>query len=119
MVIALGSLAGPLRAQTAAAPLQTWDALLPFRQGTALWARNFSADTVWVDSLFVGACRNVRSSTCGDFALGLPIPPGEKRELLRIRPQLTAESLSYRWTYSWRVVTSVPAEVQAEDPDTT
>lgn len=108
VLLALGALAGPLQAQRDAPPLQTWDSLLPFRQGTALWARNPTRDTVWIDTLFVSVCRNVRVAGCGAIPLTLPLAPGEARELLRLHPKVVGDPLSYRWTYSWRVMRFVP-----------
>jgi hypothetical protein len=106
----VGSLAGPLRAQDDAPPLQAWDSLLPFRQGVALWARNPTEDTVWIDTLFVRACRNVRVAGCGVFPLGLPLAPGGSRELLRLHPKVASEPLGYRWTFAWRVEKVLPDE---------
>jgi hypothetical protein len=110
LVLALASLAGPLRAQDDPPPLQAWDSLLPFRQGVALWVRNTSSDTVWIDTLFVTACRNVRVAGCGVFPLSLPLPPGGSKELLRLHPKVAGEPLGYRWNYSWRVEKVVPHE---------
>jgi hypothetical protein len=110
LLCALGSLAGPLRAQDDAPPIQTWDSLLPFRQGVALWARNPTGDTVWIDTLFVRACRNLRVAGCGVFPLGSPLAPGESKELLRLHPKVATEPLGYRWNYSWRVEKEVPEE---------
>jgi hypothetical protein len=104
LLLVLGSFSGPLRAQADAPPLETWDSLLPFRQGVALWARNPTEDTIWIDTLFVRACQNVRVAGCGVFPLGAPVAPGESKELLRIRPKFVTEPLGYRWTYSWRTM---------------
>ncbi len=116
MVIALGALTGPLCAQTA--PLQTGDSILPFRGGTVLWAFNPGTDTVWVDTLFLSACRNVQND-CVAIPLDLPIPPNEGRRLLRITPQFAREAFNYRWTFSWRSVTKGqdPSDLPVPEPD--
>lgn len=112
VAIALGALAGPLCGQET--PLVRGDSLLPFRGGTILWVHNPGPDTVWVDTLFLTACRNVRAR-CGTIPLGLPVAPNEGRRLLRIAPQVPREAMGYRWTFSWRVVTKEEPEEEPED----
>ncbi|HVX89718.1 MAG TPA: hypothetical protein VG940_12370 [Gemmatimonadales bacterium] len=112
LVIALGALPAPLAAQEA--PLLRGDSLLPFRGGTILWVRNPGPDTVWVDTLFLTACRNVQPR-CGAIPLGLPVAPNEGRRLLRITPQMPRQALGYHWTFSWRVVTREELEDEPED----
>lgn len=108
LLFALGALTSPLRAQEDPPPLQTWDSLLPFRHGAALWVRNPTKDTVWIDTLFVTVCRNVRVAGCGEIPLWKLLAPGETKELLRLHPKVAADPLSYRWTYSWRTMRLLP-----------
>lgn len=110
--VTLGALTGPLRAQ--AAPLQTGDSLLPFRRGAVLWAYNPTPDTVWVDTLYLSACRNLMNR-CGATPLNLPIPPLTGRRLAQITAQDSRVGLGYRWTYNWRVITREEPEEEPED----
>ena len=110
--VTLGIHSAPLRAQDT--PLQTGDSLLPFRRGAVLWAYNPTPDTVWVDTLFLSACRNLMNR-CGATPLNLPIPPHAGRRLAQITEKIPREGLGYRWTFSWRVVTREEMEEEPED----
>jgi hypothetical protein len=115
--LVLISAAGALQAQEGR--IVRGDSLLPFRSGSVLWIRNESTDTVWIDTVFVTSCRNIRP--CGPVVLTLPIPPGERRDLVRLRPPLSRDPFGYNWTYSWRVVVAVPEEeprdsMQSKEP---
>jgi hypothetical protein len=87
--------------EPAASPLVTWEDLLPARGGVVLWARNPTSDTIWVDSLHVESCRNVRRRDCGTRALEKFLAPGASRELFRLAPAVPRDAFSYRWSLDW------------------
>jgi hypothetical protein len=92
----------PLAAQTDSSPLLTWEDILPARRGALLWVRNPTADTVWLDSLHVENCRNIRRGGCGSRRLGLALPPGASKQLHRLEPAVTNDAFSYRWFLDWK-----------------
>ena len=99
--------AGSAMAQEPAesSPLVTWDDLLPARGGVVLWARNPTADTVWLDSLHVENCLNIRRKGCGSRALGISLPPGATRRLHHLETTVPSDAFSYRWFLDWRTMT--------------
>ncbi|GKS60541.1 hypothetical protein YTPLAS18_40680 [Nitrospira sp.] len=104
----LAALAFPAHAQrdslpdstTGTSPLVVTRELLPFRGGVVIHGRNPTRDTVWVDTVSTYACRNIYPR-CGDRAVDIIIPPGNEKELLRIRPQMREEGYGWRWGYAW------------------
>jgi hypothetical protein len=87
---------------SADSPLVTWEVVLPQRSGVALWVRNASRDTVWVDSIHVEACRNIRRVGCGTRELGVTLPPGAQKILFRLEPAVPRDPFSYQWSLDWR-----------------
>lgn len=85
-------------------PLVTWEDLLPARRGAVLWVKNPSADSVWLDSLHVESCLNIRRSGCRTRPLGLVLPPGASKELHRLEPAVPRDAFSYRWYLDWRIL---------------
>lgn len=83
-------------------PLVTWEDVLPARGGVVLWVRNPTTDTVWVDSLHVENCLNIRRSGCGTRALGLVLAPGGRQKLLRLEPAVPRDAFSYQWFLDWK-----------------
>jgi hypothetical protein len=102
LAVVLHLMGGVLSAQTEPSPLVTWVDLLPARRGAALWARNPTADTVWIDSLHVEKCQNIRRSACGTRALELALPPGSSKELHRLEPAVPRDAFSYEWFLDWK-----------------
>lgn len=94
-----------LAAQTDPSPLVTWEDVLPARGGAVLWVRNATADTVWIDSLHVEQCLNIRRGGCGSRALGIALPPGGSRRLHRLEPAVPADAFSYQWFLDWTIPT--------------
>lgn len=96
------SLAGtPLAAQTGSTPLITWEDVLPARRGAVLWVRNPTADTVWLDSLHVESCLNIRRGGCGTRALGIALAPGTSKQLHRLEPAVPGDAFGYQWSLDW------------------
>jgi hypothetical protein len=95
----------PLAAQADSIPLVTWEDLLPARRGVLLWVKNPTADTVWLDSLHVEACLNIRRPGCGTRPLGIALPPGSSTELHRLEPAVPSDAFSYRWFLDWKTAT--------------
>ncbi len=87
--------------EPAASPLVTSEDILPARRGVILRVRNTSPDTVWVDSLHVIGCVNVRKG-CGTRALALLIPPGASLEIARLEPARSEDRFGYQWFLDWR-----------------
>lgn len=92
-------------AATQLSPLITWEDLLPARGGAVLWARNPTADTVWLDSLHVESCLNIRRPGCGSRHLGVVLAPGASMKLHRLEPAVTRDAFSYQWYLDWRSAT--------------
>jgi len=92
-----------LSAQADSIPLVTWEDLLPARGGAVLWVRNPTADTVWLDSLHVEKCLNIRRGGCGTRPLGIGLPPGSSKRLYRLEPAVPNDAFSYRWYLDWRL----------------
>ena len=90
-------------AQSAATPLITWEDLLPARGGAVLWVRNPTADTIWLDSLHVEKCLNIRRGGCGSRALGIALPPGGVKRLHRLEPAVSRDAFSYHWFLDWTI----------------
>jgi hypothetical protein len=99
------------QADTLESPLVTWEDVLPARGGVVLWVRNPTSDTVWVDSLHVESCLNIRRGGCGTRALGLVLPPGGSKELLRLVPAVPRDPFGYQWFLDWKT-----AKVDATGP---
>lgn len=91
-----------LLAQADSSPLVTWEHLLPARRGAVLWVRNPTADTVWLDSLHVEGCLNIRRGGCGTRPLGLALAPGASKELHRLEPAVPRDAFSYQWFLDWK-----------------
>jgi hypothetical protein len=70
-----------------------------------LWVKNPTADTVWLDSLHVEKCLNIRRGGCGTRALGMTLPPGASKELHRLEPAVPRDAFSYQWFLDWKVAT--------------
>ena len=104
LVVALAS-PGALSAQADSIPLVTWEDLLPARGGAVLWVRNPGADTVWLDSLHVEKCFNIRRRGCGTRPLGIALPPGGSRQLHRLEPVVRQDAFSYQWFLDWKTAT--------------
>ena len=90
------------QADSTAIPFVTWEDILPARRGAVLWARNSSADTVWLDSLHVEKCLNIRRNGCGSRALGIALPPGASKELHRLEPAVPSDPFGYQWYLDWK-----------------
>ena len=95
----------PLAAQIEPSPLVTWEDILPARRGAVLWARNPTADTVWLDSLHVENCMNIRRRGCGTHWLGIALPPGVSKQLHRLEPAVPSDAFSYQWFLDWKTAT--------------
>ena len=92
----------PLVAQADSTPLITWEDLLPARRGALLWVKNPTADTVWLDSLHVESCLNIRRGGCGTRALGIALAPGASKQLLRLEPAVPSDAFGYQWFLDWK-----------------
>lgn len=90
------------QADSTGIPFVTWEDILPARRGAVLWARNISADTVWLDSLHVEKCLNIRRKGCGTRALGIALPPGASKELHRLEPAVPGDPFGYQWYLDWK-----------------
>ncbi len=99
-IVPLGRAVG--QAEALPSPLVTWEDILPARRGAVLWARNPTADTVWVDSLHVEGCINIRKGGCGAVGLGVALPPGARKALHRLAPAVPTDAFSYQWYLDWR-----------------
>ena len=97
---------GPLSGQADSIPLVTWEDLLPARGGVVLWVRNPTADTVWLDSLHVEQCLNIRRGGCGTRPVGIALPPGGSRQLQRLEPAVRQDAFSYHWFLDWKTITT-------------
>jgi hypothetical protein len=100
-------------------PLITWEDLLPARRGAVLWVRNPTADTVWLDSLHVESCLNIRRGGCGTRPLGLVLAPGASRKLHRLEPAVPQDAFSYQWFLDWKTakVDSIPPRLRKPKRD--
>lgn len=95
---------GAAQEDSVRSPLVTWEDLLPARRGAVLWVKNPSADSVWLDSLYVESCRNIRRGGCGTRPLGLVLPPGASMELHRLEPAVARDAFNYQWYLDWKTV---------------
>lgn len=95
-------LAGNVYAQADSTPLVTWEDMLPSRGGAVLWVRNPTADTIWIDSLHVEKCLNIRRGGCGSRPLGIALPPGSSKQIHRLEPAVRQDAFSYQWFLDWK-----------------
>jgi hypothetical protein len=93
---------GTIHAQTDSTPLVTWEDVLPARRGAVLWVRNPTQDTVWIDSVHVENCRNIRRGGCGSRAVKIVLPPGGRKQVHRLEPAVPSDAFSYTWFLDWR-----------------
>jgi hypothetical protein len=100
-IFLLGCVSSSLAAQEEPTPLITWENMLPARGGAVLWVRNPTADTVWLDSLHVEKCHNIRRGGCGSLPLGIALPPGGSKRLHRLEPAVPSDAFSYHWFLDW------------------
>jgi hypothetical protein len=107
----------PLTAQTDSTPLITWEDILPARRGAVLWVRNPTADTVWVDSLHVEKCMNIRRAACGSRAVGIALPPGASKELHRLEPAVPNDAFGYQWFLDWKTARMDSARPRTRRPE--
>ena len=89
-------------AQADSTPLVTWEDVLPARRGAVLWVRNPTRDTVWIDSVHVEDCLNIRRGGCGSRAVGMVLPPGGRKPVHRLEPAMPNDAFSYKWFLDWR-----------------
>ena len=97
---------GAASAQTDSTPLITWEDVLPARRGAVLWVRNPTRDTVWIDSVHVEECLNIRRNGCGTRAVGIALPPGGRKQVHRLEPAVPNDAFSYKWFLDWRTATT-------------
>lgn len=105
MLLVALALPSMLHAQADSMPLVTWEDVLPARRGAVLWARNPGRDTVWIDSVHVEDCLNIRRGGCGSRAVEIALPPGARRQIHRLEPAVPSDAFSYRWFLDWRTTT--------------
>jgi hypothetical protein len=96
--------AAPVTAQDKA-PLFVYETRLPDHRGITFWAQNKSRDTVWVDSLLIHSCDNVRLADCRGHAVVAAIAPDSTVAIFILHPIVIGRALNYRWSYTWHVVT--------------
>jgi hypothetical protein len=116
LVLLLQLVAGSLAAQVDSSPLITWEDLLPARRGALLWVRNPTADTVWLDSLHVENCLNIRRGGCGSRPVGLALPPGASKQLHRLEPAVTNDAFSYQWFLDWKTAKMDSTRIRPRRP---
>ena len=115
LVIALAAPAG-LSAQADSMPLVTWEDMLPARGGAVLWVRNPTRDTVWIDSVHVEQCLNIRRNGCGSRAVGIALPPGGRKRIHRLEPAVPNDPFSYKWFLDWRTASMDSVRPQPRRP---
>ena len=67
-----------------------------------LWVRNPTRDTVWIDSVHVEECLNIRRGGCGSRAVEIVLPPGGRKQVQRLEPAVPNDAFSYKWFLDWR-----------------
>ena len=86
-------------------PVSVFETKLAAHQGVVFWARNHSRDTVWVDSLLIHNCDNVKLVDCRGHALGAAVAPDSTVTIFVLHPIVVGRAFNYLWSYTWHVVT--------------
>jgi len=76
---------------------------------------NLSSDPVFVWSLMLNRCENIKQP-CEARPVELRIPPQGRQVALRVEPALQAHRFSYRFSFAWRVDSVSNSVVRTVNP---
>jgi hypothetical protein len=82
-------------------PITTWTWDDPRGEDRRIMMRNDSGAPVRVTALQLGSCINIREVCDSAIPVDVVLPPGETREVFRVRPDRLTRPFSYRYTYVW------------------